>query len=597
LTQSYSDRAATFREEAARESKRVHALGNSRLAVFVLAVALLWFAERGIPYAAAATFASAAFIFLVTRHRRARERLRDFEDRAHLCDVGMHRQARDWSKLPVVLRAEEAPHSYTDDLDIFGATSLSQLLGPVRTHHGAQTLRRWLAEFSDIDAILERQAAVRALSGEAEFRESVNLAAHRIAPHSAQRVSKFLDFMAVPAQGVGPILKLLARGLPLITMALMLAQGLGVLDRAWWLISLLVSMLVAMFTLKRMNAILHDAFGTDPAPLLYARTFAAAEALPRSTPVLEELHDRLRTAGVPASQHIARLERIMQYAETRHAGGVLALVLEAMFLWSVNVVVSLERWQREAGGATRDWFEALGEVEALTSLATLAHDEPQWCFPEIDTNATTVAANDLGHPMLRGDVRITNDVTVGPRGTLLLITGSNMSGKSTLLRSIGSNTVLAQAGAPVCARQYSTPLVSLYTSINVRDSLASGVSLYMAQLKRLKEILNAAALATVDRPCLYLLDEILSGTNSADRTTAVRAVVLQLLEADAIGALTTHDLALAVDDRISAAAHSIHFTETIDPANATMSFDYRIRPGVATSTNALELMRLMGIRA
>jgi DNA mismatch repair ATPase MutS len=197
--------------------------------------------------------------------------------------------------------------------------------------------------------------------------------------------------------------------------------------------------------------------------------------------------------------------------------------------------------------------------------------------------------------MLSDAVRVHNDVSIGPAGTLLLVTGSNMSGKSTLLRAVGVNTVLAQAGAPVCASAYRAPILQLHTSINIRDSLTAGVSLYMAQLNRLKEVLDAARSATPTQPCCYLLDEILSGTNSADRTVAVRAVLHQLLQSNAIGVVTTHDLAVAADERLQKAAVNIHFAETIDPAPGTMTFDYRVRPGPVQRSNALELMRLMGI--
>jgi DNA mismatch repair ATPase MutS len=188
-----------------------------------------------------------------------------------------------------------------------------------------------------------------------------------------------------------------------------------------------------------------------------------------------------------------------------------------------------------------------------------------------------------------------NDVTVGPPGTLLLITGSNMSGKSTLLRGLGVNTVLAQAGAPVCARQYQTPPLRLYSSVNVHDSLAQGVSLYMAQLQRLKQIVEAAGATPENELTFYLLDEILSGTNSADRTAGVRAVVHHLMQTRSIGVLATHDLALLADPLLQRDATFIHFIDVVDPATATMSFDYRVRPGPVQKSNALELMRMLGL--
>jgi DNA mismatch repair ATPase MutS len=229
----------------------------------------------------------------------------------------------------------------------------------------------------------------------------------------------------------------------------------------------------------------------------------------------------------------------------------------------------------------------------------LAHDNPAWRFPELDEHADRLTAVALGHPLLPAATRVANDVTVGPPGTLLLVTGSNMSGKSTLLRAIGLNVVLAQAGAPVCAERLTMPLVEVRTSIRLADSLERGVSLFMAELERLKEIVDAARETARPRPLLYLLDEILHGTNTAERLIAARAVLGHLVRAGAIGAVTTHDLTLAADGALAAASHPVHFTEQVTTGNgdvaSAMTFDYRLRPGLATSTNALKLLALVGL--
>jgi DNA mismatch repair ATPase MutS len=205
----------------------------------------------------------------------------------------------------------------------------------------------------------------------------------------------------------------------------------------------------------------------------------------------------------------------------------------------------------------------------------------------------------LAHPLIAPVIRVGNDVTVGPPGTLLLVTGSNMSGKSTLLRAIGLNVVLAQAGAPVCAGSLTMPLVELRTSIRLADSLERGVSLFMAELERLKQIVDTAHTPSRARPLLYLLDEILHGTNTAERLIAARAVLVHLVSAGAVGAVTTHDLTLAADGALATAARPVHFTEQVSGSAgdgaAGMSFDYRLRPGLATSTNALKLLALVGL--
>ena len=223
----------------------------------------------------------------------------------------------------------------------------------------------------------------------------------------------------------------------------------------------------------------------------------------------------------------------------------------------------------------------------------MRRDHPEWAVPEIGA-AREVTAAAIGHPLIADDRRVANDVAVGPPGTVLLITGSNMSGKSTLLRSIGLNIVLAQAGAVVCARQMSLPESDLQTSIRVQDSLERGLSYFMAALARLKGVVDAAQHERPGRVLVYLLDEILQGTNSVERSIAVRAVTRHLLDAGAIGAMTTHDLGLAEEEPMKSAATFLHFSETLD-ADGTMRFDYALKPGLATSRNALRLMKMIGI--
>jgi DNA mismatch repair ATPase MutS len=246
-----------------------------------------------------------------------------------------------------------------------------------------------------------------------------------------------------------------------------------------------------------------------------------------------------------------------------------------------------------SGRRVRGWLEALGELDALAQLGTMRRDHPDWAIPQIGP-VRELTAGAIGHPLIADDRRVANDVVVGPPGTVLLITGSNMSGKSTLLRSIGLNIVLAQAGAVVCARQMSLPECDLQTSIRVQDSLERGLSYFMAALARLKGVVDAAQHEHEGRMLVYLLDEILQGTNSVERSIAVRAVTRHLIDAGAIGAMTTHDLGLAEEEPMKSAAQFMHFSETLD-ADGTMRFDYTLKPGLATSRNALRLMRMIGI--
>jgi DNA mismatch repair ATPase MutS len=310
---------------------------------------------------------------------------------------------------------------------------------------------------------------------------------------------------------------------------------------------------------------------------------------------LRQLRERVG-AGCGASEAVARLGRLIEWSELRRAAALLHFPIQAFTLWDFHVLFAIERWRVRFGGAVGGWLAALAEIDALSVLASAAHDEPAWCMPVFQEAAPSYTARALAHPLLPAVRRVANDVEIGPPGSLLLVTGSNMSGKSTLLRAVGLNAVLAQAGAPVCAAALTMPPVELQTSIRVQDSLERGLSYFMAALAALKRVVDAAESRSPGSPVmLYLLDEVLQGTNSAERAIAVRGVVRHLLNAGAIGAMTTHDLSIAEAEPLSSAARLVHFTEQVHE-DGTMTFDYHLRPGLAVSKNAIRLMQLIGIQ-
>jgi DNA mismatch repair ATPase MutS len=299
---------------------------------------------------------------------------------------------------------------------------------------------------------------------------------------------------------------------------------------------------------------------------------------------------------------LQKLQRIMRLGNGRRSSvyGIPYVFMQILWFWDFHVLERLERWQARFGAHVDDWFEAVGELEALCSLAAVASDHPQWTFPRVDLTATMMIAERLGHPLIARDQCRRNDVRLGPPGTFLLVTGSNMSGKSTLLRALGVNAILAEAGAPVCATALTMPRVELATSMRVTDSLNEGVSFFLAELHRLKEIVQRSAeLAEAkDRRLLFLLDEILQGTNSAERHIAVAEVIGHLLDRPTLGAVSTHDLELANEPELAQRCQTVHFREQFTEHNGqrAMSFDYVLREGVSPTTNALKLLELVGLR-
>jgi len=290
--------------------------------------------------------------------------------------------------------------------------------------------------------------------------------------------------------------------------------------------------------------------------------------------------------GVPASRQIERLRRLVALLDARRNQFFAPFAL--LLLWTTNIAFAIERWRTESGAEIVKWIDAIGEMEALLSLSSFAFEHPAFVMPEVIDGDAIFDGDAVGHPLIPDDRRVANDVRIGGQLRLLIVSGSNMSGKSTLMRSIGINTILALAGAPVCAARLRVSPMSVGASISLNDSLQEGASRFYAEILRIRDILRTPP------PLLFLLDEVLGGTNSHDRRIGAEAIIRSLVARGAIGLLTTHDLALAkIAEELAPRAANVHFEDHIE--NGEVMFDYRMRPGVVTKSNALELMRAVGI--
>jgi DNA mismatch repair ATPase MutS len=285
-----------------------------------------------------------------------------------------------------------------------------------------------------------------------------------------------------------------------------------------------------------------------------------------------------------------RFERVLGWFELRHNGMIYPFI-NVLLSWDVQCVVALEKWQQQSGRALAPWLLALGQWEALSSLAGAAYDNPDFVFPEITSERSAFAATGLGHPLIPARQRVQNDVVLGGPGSALLVTGSNMSGKSTLLRAMGLAAVLGLAGGAVCATRVRLSPLRVHTSMRISDSLSAGVSHFYAELEKLRQALGATR---GDQPVFFLLDEILHGTNSEERQVGARWVLGQLIEAGATGAVSTHDMALcALPPTLMHKVRIVHLRESVD--GERMTFDYKLRPGPVSGGNALRLMRSLGL--
>ena len=598
MTRPYAERAARHtsrRDDQQRRSTRVSRL---RLATFLPGLALvLWaltHAGATVPLVTGLVL-FVVFAVLVGYHARIEERVAWHEARRVANGRALARAERRWDDLPPAdapVALDISRHPYALDLDLFGRASLFQWLGPAATPNGSTRLASWLVAPAEPDEVRARQRAVVELAQLDDWRE--RLAAHGIRAAGARQIEidAFLSWAeSRPSRPrmLKPLVVVLTASIWILT-ALYYA---GIVTGAYWLLPEAIGLLLWFVMQHTIDASLGRAGAGQSALGRYATLFEHTTAPSFESPALQAAQQRLSAEGHSAPECMRRFNRILGFATLRYSAAMLHFPIQAFTLWDFHVLFALDRWRAHTGSRVRGWFDGLADLDALASLAAARFDNPTWCMPELHADPLFVATA-LGHPMISDDRRVSNDVTVGPPGTLLLVTGSNMSGKSTLLRSIGLNAVLAQAGGCVCATSLRLPPSDLQTSIRVQDSLELGLSYFMAALARLKGVVDAAERPRPGRVLLYLLDEILQGTNSAERGIAVRAVAHHLLAAGAIGAMTTHDLNIAGEEPLNTAARLVHFTEIVDEQGG-MRFDYKLLDGIATSRNALRLMRLIGI--
>lgn len=614
MTVEYAARATQHATHRDIELARSARISRARLVVFLCAAGLLLWTLASGADPLRLTIAVALFVtfgVLVFWHARVEERAAWHDALRTACIRGAARHARRWDDLPPAdapASIDVAHHPYAHDLDLFGRASIFQWLGPAATPRGSVKLASWLLTPAVPDLVRARQSAVVELAADYDWRE--RLAAHGILAQAARQpeIDAFLNWaesgdptldFAIPLRRgwhasvfLGPVYAV-AVLLTVSIWVLLILFLLDIIDAALWLLPLVAGLVFSFAHAKRTYKTFDRAGAGQNALSRYAALFEHATNTAFVSPALRDLHERLSANGKVAPACMRRLNRILGFADLRTAAALLHFPIQAFTLWDFHVLFALDRWRRQAGSHVRGWMEAIAELDALSALATARRDNPDWCMPEID-QTPLLTAEALGHPLIPDERRVPNDTQVGPPGTLLLVTGSNMSGKSTLLRAIGLNVVLAQAGGCVCAVRMRLPGCDLQTSIRVQDSLELGLSYFMAALARLKGVVDAAEHPRDGRVLLYLLDEILQGTNSAERGIAVRAVARHLLDAGAIGAMTTHDLTVAGEQPLKSSAVLVHFTEIVDE-QGRMVFDYRLREGLATSRNALRLMQMIGI--
>ncbi|MFO7775453.1 MAG: DNA mismatch repair protein MutS [Candidatus Hydrogenedentota bacterium] len=604
----YETRLAERREELERLRRRENALANARLAVFAAAVAIFAYAFYSELYHWAWVGAPlAGYVLLAILHARVMNKGPQAEARIRFYEQGLARLRGQWrgqnrDTPPGVEEGSE--HPYARDLDLFGHGSLFQLLNTAVTSFGETCLGDWLREAGTRedgpfhrDAITARQEAVQDFTSWLDLRET--LAA---ATATEDRGRNTADELAQWGGQAAVTIPAWARAAGYVFFFTGLLSVVGLLYWNWGPLPLLGTAAVCWGVQKGMRARVDQVDQALNRRARGLRRLAAVlwhfEQAQVECGRLAALRERLMPDGEPVSAEVRRLHHRVELLEMRN--NPMFMIPAFFMLWRLQLCHAIEQWRRRHGPHIEDWTDALGELEGLLALGGFAFEHPAYAYPEFHGAADAaqetggkdalLELEEAGHPLLSPGQCVPNTVRLGPATRLMVVSGSNMSGKSTLLRTVGVNVVLAQMGAPVCCRAMRLNPVLIGATLRVEDSIQEGVSRFYAEIRRLSRLME---MTRSDRPLLFLLDELLHGTNSHDRVQGAQALLKRFLERGALGLVTTHDLALTRLEHEMRRCANVHFQDRVE--NGRIEFDYKMRPGVVEKSNALALMRSVGL--
>ncbi len=588
---TYTERLAERNASLKDLTRRRDRIGNLRLLVAIAAAAVVWYAFHGLSIRWIAA-PIAVFVALVWWQSRVEREMESARRAIRFYEQGIARLENRWhGSGESGERFNDPHHPYAADLDLFGRASLFELISTARTRGGEARLAAWLKSPSPIPDLRARHEAIAELRPRLDMRE--NLAVVGDDFRSGVNPDQLIEWAGEPPQPFPAWRRIAAFVLSLI--------GAGIL--LWWVATdfadtnaLLAVIAIAIVegtfgfglrarVLRIVSAVEEPAHDLD----LLSGVLSVIEQQQFESPRLAALRGAIDVQRKTASRHIAQLRRLIRILEDGREH-LLVRAFGPLVLWTTQVSMAVEQWRAEHGSQVAAWLETVNEIEALSSLANYAWEHPRDPFPEfIESHCPPFFDGEaMGHPLLAEERCVTNSVRLADPLRLLVVSGSNMSGKSTLLRTIGVNTVLALAGGPVRAKSLRLSLLSLGASIRTVDSLEEGHSRFMAEILRLKQVLE------LPPPALFLLDELLGGTNSHDRALGSEGLIRALLDRGAIGLVTTHDLALSqVANELGAIAANVHFEDRLEAGR--LVFDYRVRPGVVARSNALDLMRAVGL--
>jgi hypothetical protein len=582
----YSRRLKDCEMQAAQLQRKHLWLGNARIALFIAIFIQCWITGKtGSPPVYWLVAPIVLFVVLVVVHRRVERALNMAKRAVSVYGRGLARMEDRWAGSGETGEEFKDPlHLYAEDLDILGEGSLFQLLSTARTNMGKRCLARWLLNHANVQEIQNRQAAVAELRSRLDFREGLAVTGE------SERIAAKPDALIAWSREESGLRdgRWWAAALAVFSVAA-LVFGFMVM---WtpFIILLLINGIITSRARHRLEKIFAGVGDTHKDLDSLAQLLHRIEAEKFESPMLQQLQAKLLTHGLLPSVCIGRLDTLTDLDDSRHNWFV--RIFDIPLLYSMQIAFALERWRRTYGSGIAAWLDVVGEIETLASIAAYAYEHPQDPFPEFAPPESEICfhGDALGHPLLPADKCVRNDVRLGGNSQVLLVSGSNMSGKSTYLRVVGINAVLAMMGAPVRATRLRLSRVAVGASMRVSDSLQKGISHFYAEIKRLRQVVDLSS----TQPSLFLFDEVLQGTNSHDRRVGTEGVLRTLVSNGAIGLVTTHDLALtSLEQVFPLHVRNVHFQERFE--DDRLSFDYCLRPGVVTTSNGIELMKSIGL--
>jgi DNA mismatch repair ATPase MutS len=592
--EKYLKRIKEYTEIKAKLDKSSNLLSTVRLLVFLggTAITILAFIYLGMLYGfITLVLALVAFIYFVIKHQKVIDEANRYNNLIEINKKCISRMDGTWTKFPDDGQDYvNATHTYSGDLDIFGRASLFQWINSANTYYGRKFLRTFLENPNkDIVEIKKRQNAIRELAVKLDFCQGLQCEGLNVSEFSKdpEELLKFSENKTTLFRKKW--LSYIFYILPEITLASIIICFFDRTVSVYIPFTLVIVQAIINLTgFRSTTSILNTISGYKNKIKVFQKLLTIIEKESFKDEYLTELKAELYRKNKSACSQIKGLEGIVNAVDLKY-NPVFYFIANILLFWNFHCVFALESWNQRSGTSLRTWLNTIGKFEALSSLAGISQINPEWANPEFVENKVIFSAFEMGHPLIVENKRICNSIKL--KDQICIVTGSNMSGKTTLLRAIGINLVLAYAGAPVCAKKFESSILDIYTSMRLNDDLNSGISTFYAELLRIKMIINYSK---EKQPMLFLIDEVFRGTNSKDRVIGAKNVILNLNKSWILGLMSTHDFELCeLEKDKSGRIINYHFTETY--SENAIRFDYKLRSGRCNTTNAKYLMRMAGI--